>query len=55
MKEIKRILLLAVFVVLTLAAHAQHFDWAKNFHGYGDEYTNLPRGLVAGREYTAMA
>ena len=50
MKEIKRILLLAVFVVLTLAAHAQHFDWAKNFHGYGDEYTNLPRGLVADSE-----
>ena len=50
MKTTNRIILLAAFVVLTLAAHAQHFDWAKNFHGYGDEYTNLPRSLVADSE-----
>ena len=33
MKAIKRILLLAAFVVLTLAAHVQHFDWVKSYSG----------------------
>jgi hypothetical protein len=29
----KRIILLAAFVVLSLAAHAQHFDWVKSYTG----------------------
>ena len=46
----KNVLTFALAALLTIAANAQHFDWAKNFHGYGDEYTNLPRGLVADSE-----
>jgi hypothetical protein len=33
MKASKRIILLAVFVVLSLAAHAQRFDWVKSYSG----------------------
>ena len=33
MKSIKKILLLAAFVVLSLAAHAQRFDWVKSYSG----------------------
>ncbi|MBR3412147.1 MAG: hypothetical protein IKG81_05615 [Bacteroidales bacterium] len=33
MKAIKRIILLAVFVVLSLTAHAQRFDWVKSYWG----------------------
>ena len=29
----KRVILLAAFVVLSLAAHAQHFDWVKTYTG----------------------
>lgn len=50
MRNIKRISLLLTFVALSLAAHAQHFDWAKSFYGYGDKYRNFPCGLVADSE-----
>ena len=50
MRNIKRISLLLTFVALSLAAHAQHFDWAKSFYGYGDDYSNFPCGLVADAE-----
>ena len=33
MKASKRVILLAAFVVLSLAAHAQHFDWVKSYSG----------------------
>ena len=33
MKASKRVILLAAFVVLSLAAHAQHFDWVKSYTG----------------------
>ena len=33
MKASKRIILLAAFVVLSLAAHAQQFDWVKSYTG----------------------
>ena len=50
MKTTKRIILLAAFVLLSLAANAQQFEWAKSYYGYGDNYVNLPRGLVADSE-----
>ena len=50
MKNSNKIILLAVFVMLSLAAHAQHFEWAKSFYGYGDQYRNIPRGLVTDSE-----
>ena len=37
MKAIKRIILLAAFVLLSLAAHAQRFDWVKHYHGLRDD------------------
>ena len=37
--------------MLSLAAHAQHFDWAKNFHGYGDEYTDEGAYLITGVDF----
>ncbi|MCR5589079.1 MAG: hypothetical protein K6F72_05650, partial [Bacteroidales bacterium] len=46
----KKVLSFAIFALLAITAYAQHFGWAKSFHGYGDEYTNLPRGLVADSE-----
>ena len=36
MRNIKRISLLLTFVALSLAAHAQRFEWAKSFYGYGE-------------------
>ncbi len=36
MRNIKRISLLLTFVALSLAAHAQQFEWAKSFYGYGE-------------------
>ena len=46
----KKVLSFAIFALLAITAYAQHFGWAKSFHGYGDEYSNLPRGLVADSE-----
>ncbi len=46
-------LFLALLALITFAAHAQHFEWAKNYHGYEGDfsmYTDLPRGLVADSE-----
>ena len=36
MRNIKRISLLLTFVALSLAAHAQRFEWTKSFYGYGE-------------------
>jgi hypothetical protein len=34
MKASKRIIMMAAFVVLTHAAHAQRFEWARTIDGY---------------------
>ena len=45
----KRVILLAAFVVLSLAAHAQHFDWVKTYTGpdlNGSETNNIVGSFV---------
>ena len=46
----RKTLIFAFLALLAIAAHAQQFEWAKSFYGYGDEYVNIPRGLVADSE-----
>ena len=46
----RKTLTFALFALMAITAHAQHFDWAKSFYGYGDEYRNFPCGLVADSE-----
>ena len=46
----KKVLSFALIALLAIAAHAQQFEWAKSYYGYGDEYVNIPRGLVADSE-----
>ena len=41
MKTNKSIILLAAFVVLTFAAHAQHFEWARTIDGYDQSSSNV--------------
>ena len=46
----RKTLIFAFLALLAIAAHAQQFEWAKSYYGYGDEYVNIPRGLVADSE-----
>ena len=46
----KKVLSFALLALLAIAAHAQQFEWAKSYYGYGDNYVNIPRGLVADSE-----
>jgi len=46
MKTSKRIILLAAFVVLTFAAHAQRFEWAKTIDGYDQSSSNIANKIV---------
>ena len=46
----RKTLTFALLALLAITAHAQHFDWAKSFYGYGDDYSNFPCGLVADAE-----
>lgn len=46
----KKVLSFALLALMAITAHAQHFDWAKSFYGYGDKYRNFPCGLVADSE-----
>lgn len=46
----RKTLTLALLALMAITAHAQHFDWAKSFYGYGDKYRNFPCGLVADSE-----
>lgn len=46
----RKTLTFALLALLTLTAHAQRFEWAKSFYGYGDKYRNFPCGLVADSE-----
>ena len=46
----RKTLIFALLALLAIAAHAQQFEWAKSYYGYGDEYVNIPRGLVADSE-----
>jgi hypothetical protein len=41
MKASKRIILLAAFVVLSLAAHGQHFEWARTIDGYDQSSSSV--------------
>ena len=53
----KKALSFAFLALLAIATHAQQFEWAKSYYGYGDEYVNIPRGLVAdsqGNTYRLM-
>lgn len=43
----KKTITLALLALFAFTVHAQDFDWAKSFYGYGDEYTSVPRGLVS--------
>ncbi|MBO4752754.1 MAG: T9SS type A sorting domain-containing protein [Bacteroidales bacterium] len=40
----------ALLALMAITVHAQHFEWAKNFYGYGDKYVNFPCGLVTDSE-----
>ena len=46
----RKTLIFAFLALLAIAAHAQQFEWAESYYGYGDEYVNIPRGLVADSE-----
>lgn len=46
----KKVLSFALLALLAFTTHAQQFEWAKSYYGYGDNYVNLPRGLVADSE-----
>ena len=49
MKANKRVILLAAFVVLSLTAHAQRFDWVKTYTGpdlNGSETNNIVGSFV---------
>lgn len=46
MKTSRRIILLAAFVVLTFAAHAQRFEWAKTIDGYDQSSSNIANKIV---------
>ena len=46
----RKTLIFAFLALLAIAAHAQQFEWAKSYYGYGGEYVNIPRGLVADSE-----
>ena len=46
----RKALTFALLALMVITAHAQHFDWAKSFYGYGDKYRNFPCGLVSDSE-----
>ena len=46
----RKTLIFALLALLAIAAHAQQFEWAKSYYGHGDNYVNIPRGLVADSE-----
>ena len=46
----RKTLIFALLALLAITACAQQFEWAKSYYGYGDEYVNIPRGLVADSE-----
>ena len=46
----RKTLIFALLALLAITASAQQFEWAKSYYGYGDEYLNSPRGLVADSE-----
>ena len=46
MKAIKRIILMAAFVMLTFAAHAQRFEWARTIDGYDQSSSNVANKIA---------